>query len=619
MMRRLTGALNLVAALVALGGCAHARDARIPPVLTTPGSRMVRIGSGVELEIVDWGGRGPPLVFLAGLGNTAHVFDAFAPQFTDHFHVVGITRRGFGASAGAPPPTDLDTLVADVAAALDSIGLARVVLVGHSIAGEEMTRFAEMHATRCAGLVYLDAAYDRTNIDSLAAKQPSAPSPPIDPADTTSFVRLRALYARVMGVDEPESEIRATERFDAADRYLGPVTPNYLKARIASGKRTAHYDAAHCRALAVYADAESVGDVVPYYKTLNAAGRVQAESLFRFVQAVVSDSRTRVARLPEYQIADVHGSNHYVFLQHSRQVATAMRAFLADSTRVTPAAVHATSDSTFVVFLGTGTPRPDPTAMGPATAIVVGSRTFLFDAGVGVTRRFTSAKIALPSIAGVFFTHLHSDHTLGYPDLIFTTWTMGRRAPLQVYGPHGLAAVTDAIYTAWHDDIDIRTNGLEHLPANGYRVNVHEIAPGVVFDSGGIRITAIPVLHGSWKEAYGYRIDTPDRSIVISGDTRSAASIEQAARGVDVLIHEVHPESAETAAASGGRGEWPRYLREFHTSDVALGKLAAAAHPKTLILYHFGAHGTADDEVIATIRAQGYTGRIVVAKDLDRF
>jgi len=280
--------------------------------------------------------------------------------------------------------------------------------------------------------------------------------------------------------------------------------------------------------------------------------------------------------------------------------------------------VHGTSDSTVVVFLGTGTPRPDPTAMGPATAIVVGSRTFLFDAGVGVTRRFTAAQIPLPSIAGVFFTHLHSDHTLGYPDLILTTWTMGRRAPLQVYGPHGLAAMTDAIYMAWREDIDVRTNGLEHLPAKGYRVNVHEIAPGVVFDSGGIRITAIPVLHGSWKEAYGYRIDTPDRSIVLSGDTRPVASIQQAARGVDVLIHEVHPESAETAAASGGRGEWARYLREFHSSDVALGKLAASAHPKTLILYHFGAHGSADDEVIATIRAQGYTGRIVVAKDLDR-
>jgi ribonuclease BN (tRNA processing enzyme) len=278
----------------------------------------------------------------------------------------------------------------------------------------------------------------------------------------------------------------------------------------------------------------------------------------------------------------------------------------------------ATHDSTTVVLLGTGTPRPDPTAMGPATAVVVGSRTFLFDAGVGVTRQFTAARIPLPSIAGVFFTHLHSDHTLGYPDLIFTTWTMGRHTPLEVYGPHGLSAMTNAIYSAWREDVDIRTSGLEHLRAGEYRVTVHEIAPGVVFDSGGVRITAIPVLHGSWKEAYGYRVDTPDRSIVISGDTRPTASIEQAARDVDVLIHEVHPQSAETTAESSGRADWAQYLREFHTSDVALGKLAAAARPKTLVLYHFGARAGATDEVIRTIRAQGYKGRIVVAKDLDR-
>ena len=115
-------------------------------------------------------------VFLAGLGNTAHVFDDFAPQFTDSFHVVGITRRGFGASASSPPPSDLDTLVADITAVLDTLGLRQVILVGHSIAGEEMTRFAEIHGTRCAGLIYLDAAYDRSGIDTLAQHQPSAPS-----------------------------------------------------------------------------------------------------------------------------------------------------------------------------------------------------------------------------------------------------------------------------------------------------------------------------------------------------------------------------------------------------------------------------------------------------------
>jgi pimeloyl-ACP methyl ester carboxylesterase len=290
---------------------------------------MMPIGPGVTLEVIDWGGRGRPMVFLAGLGNTAHVFDTFAPQFTDGFHVVGITRRGFGASAGAPPPNNLDTLVADVAATLDSLGLGKVVLVGHSIAGEEMTRFAELHGTRCAALVYLDAAYDRSGIDTLVSQQPSAPDPRIRRADTVSFASVRALYARVLGVEEPESDIRATEKFDAADLYQGSLTPNSLKARIASMKQVARYDRVHCPSLALYAIADSVADVVPYYKQLDARGRAQADSLLRFVQRVVADGRTRMARLPQADIVDVHGSNHYLFLQHPHEVAAAMRTFLA--------------------------------------------------------------------------------------------------------------------------------------------------------------------------------------------------------------------------------------------------------------------------------------------------
>lgn len=319
------GTREILTALVAVVVCACRPEARVP---TAPVRHMVPLGPGVALEVVDWGGRGAPLVFLAGLGNTAHVFDTFAPQFTDHFHVVGITRRGFGASAGAPPPDNLDTLVADITATLDSLRLGRVVLVGHSIAGEEMTRFAEWHGARCAGLVYLDAAYDRTGIDTLASQQPSAPAPRISEADTATFESLRALYARVMGVEEPASDIRATERFDSANHYRGSVTSNALKARVASGKTVAHYDRSHCRALAIYAMADSVTDVVPYYQELDTAGRAQAESLLTFVQRVVADSRARIGRLPQYQVVEVHHSNHFVFLQHPREVAEAMRRFL---------------------------------------------------------------------------------------------------------------------------------------------------------------------------------------------------------------------------------------------------------------------------------------------------
>jgi len=290
---------------------------------------MTRIAPGVSLEVLDWGGRGPTLVFLAGLGNTAHIFDGFAPQFSDSFHVVGITRRGFGDSASSPPPNDLDTLVADITAVLDTLGVGPVILVGHSIAGEEMTRFGEIHGARCAGLVYLDAAYDRSGIDTLARIQPSVPDPQVRAADTASLASVRALYDRVMGVHEPDSEIRATVRFDAMGRYQGDVTADSLKARVVNGKRVARYDRVHCRALAIYAVPDSVADVIPYYAELDAAGRTQGEALLRFVQRVVAESRARFAQFPQNRVVDVHGGNHFIFLQRPEEVARAMRAFLS--------------------------------------------------------------------------------------------------------------------------------------------------------------------------------------------------------------------------------------------------------------------------------------------------
>ena len=273
------------------------------------------------------------------------------------------------------------------------------------------------------------------------------------------------------------------------------------------------------------------------------------------------------------------------------------------ATHAHSARIVAPADTTTVVLLGTGVPRPDPQASGPATAIVVGSRTFLFDAGTGVERQLSAAKLPINGVTALFVTHLHTDHTLGLPDLIFTSWLMGRAKPLQAYGPHGLRAMVDHIVAAWSEDIAIRTNGLEHETAKGYDVAVHEISPGVVYDSGGVKVTAIPVLHGDWKESYGYRVDTPTRSIVISGDTRPTGALATAATGVDVLIHEVYPEARLAPEPRPGGEDWPKYMRAFHTSDIELGRIAAAARPKLLILYHVAKRlGATDADLIAAVR-----------------
>ncbi len=277
------------------------------------------------------------------------------------------------------------------------------------------------------------------------------------------------------------------------------------------------------------------------------------------------------------------------------------------------------SDSTTVVLLGTGMPRPDPDASGPATAVSVGSRVFLFDAGAGVMRRIAAAHLPINGVTALFITHLHSDHTLGLPDLIFTSWVMGRQRALEAYGPHGLKQMTEHILAAWREDEEVRVDGLEHERADGYGVNVHEIQAGVVYDSGGVRITAFPVLHGSWKEAYGYRIDTPTRSVVISGDTRPSDALVAAARNVDVLVHEVYPASRLAPEARPGGKDWPQYMHESHTSDVELGRIAAEAKPKLLVLTHIIRMGSTDDELLRGVRAGGFAGRVVVGHDLGRY
>jgi ribonuclease BN (tRNA processing enzyme) len=277
-----------------------------------------------------------------------------------------------------------------------------------------------------------------------------------------------------------------------------------------------------------------------------------------------------------------------------------------------------TPDSPAVVLLGTGMPVPNPEASGPATAVVIGQRVLLFDAGPGVMRRIAAAGLPINGVTAAFITHLHSDHTLGYPDLIFTTWVMGRRTPLRVFGPPGLKRMTDHLLAAWSEDIDVRTNGLERGSPGGYAVDAREIEPGVVYDEEGVRVTAIPVPHGNWKKAYAFRIDTPGRVIVISGDTAPSEDLERAAAGCDVLIHEVYPGVRLKPENRPGGELWPKYMKSFHVSDEELGGIAARAGVGKLILHHIIRMGGTDDELLAGVRRGGFNGEVVIGRDLER-
>jgi pimeloyl-ACP methyl ester carboxylesterase len=291
--------------------------------------RFVRVDSGTRLETLDWGGRGPTIVLLAGLGNSAHVFDDFAPRLTDRFHVLGITRRGFGASS-QPPATEVGVLVSDIAAVLDSLGVQRAILIGHSIAGDELTAFAATHPDRTTALVYLDAAYDRSGYARLLQTAPIPPQPPMTAADSASPAAVGAYVDRIFALRLPPAEIRATTRFDSAGRYAGDVTSDPSAGGILEHLPHPAYGRVKCPALAIYAVSDSVQLIIPYYAELDSAGRQAA----RRVASVVGPFRDAAIGQFKHDVAnsevlEIPGANHYVFLSNEVETLDAVRTFLA--------------------------------------------------------------------------------------------------------------------------------------------------------------------------------------------------------------------------------------------------------------------------------------------------
>jgi ribonuclease Z len=282
---------------------------------------------------------------------------------------------------------------------------------------------------------------------------------------------------------------------------------------------------------------------------------------------------------------------------------------------------------TQIVLLGTGNPSPDPDRSGPATAVVVDGTAYLVDFGAGVVRRAKAAVVdrgikALEptNLRVAFVTHLHSDHTVGYADLILTPWVLGRRIPLEVYGPSGIKAMTEHLLEAYRVDFTTRTNpetGSGGQVAEGHAVNAHEIRAGVIYKDGAVTVTAFPTKHA--MQSYGYRFDTPDRSIVITGDTNPTQVTIDACHGCDVLIHEVNTLAFLT--------KWPEFqpfAAKYHTTTAQLAKLASQAKPRLLILYHASiAHrpavnswASSPGELLGEMSSR-YSGHVIVGRDLD--
>lgn len=315
-------AASVAAAAPAASAAPPPADRSEPPGLHAV--RLVPVATGVNLEVLDWGGSGPPVVLLVGLGGTAHVFDEFAPALTDRFHVYGVTRRGNGRSSVPATGYDLPTLAGDLLHVLDGLGLARASLIGHSAGGEELTLLAGEHPERVDRLVYLDAAYDRTDPSMRPGGDCDNSEPPVE-ADLVSPVSFRAWFERSRGVRLPEIEARML--FE----YHGP--PGSAFKEYMPSIRRPDYARVRAPALALYAVPASAADYYPAWARMNEAQRVKAEACFATKQrpggeAARADFRARVARGKVIEVA--HGK-HFLFLSNRDEVLAATRAFLTEA------------------------------------------------------------------------------------------------------------------------------------------------------------------------------------------------------------------------------------------------------------------------------------------------
>ncbi|MHA2207877.1 MAG: MBL fold metallo-hydrolase [Candidatus Thorarchaeota archaeon] len=271
---------------------------------------------------------------------------------------------------------------------------------------------------------------------------------------------------------------------------------------------------------------------------------------------------------------------------------------------------------TQVVLLGTGTPNIDPSRSGPSVAITVDGFPYIVDFGPGVVRRAIEAGLKSSQLTHGFLTHLHSDHTVGYPDLILTPAIDGRNTTLVVYGPAGLQSMTNNILAAYKEDIRERLDGLEPASPESYVVKCHEIisdSPGIVYQDERVSVEAFPVIHGSWP-AYGYKFTSADRAIVISGDTAPTPVLVKKAKECDILIHEVY----SAVALKDREDDWIRYHTSVHTSSHELAEIASQSRPKLLVLYHQLFWSRSETELLQEVQSR-YDGKVVSGNDLDVF
>ncbi len=268
-----------------------------------------------------------------------------------------------------------------------------------------------------------------------------------------------------------------------------------------------------------------------------------------------------------------------------------------------------------ITLLGSGENFPQPDRLGPSILVEAGGRAYVFDAGRGVLQRLADAGVVRREVNAVFFTHLHSDHVVGFPGLWLGGWLFSRRdTPWQIFGPVGTQNMVEHLREAYSFDIDIRIYDAG-VPAEGIAFNVTEVEDGFIWNDGDVVIRAIEVDHRPIKPAFGYRIDVGEHSVVLSGDTRYSEALIEAAQGVDLLIHEVSDASEEYLTAN------PRFrdvVRAHHTTAPEAGRVFAQVRPKLAVYAHMVLRDLTFEELVQMTRST-YDGPLIVGEDLMSF
>ena len=331
-MRRQSLQLVLFAtlALLAFGTPSAAWAADYKPAVCedhTPHKvRFVKVAPGVQLEVLDFGGSGDPMVLLTGIGDNAHVWDDLAYQFTDYFRVIGITRRGFGASDKPPGGYDVRTRAHDDIAVLDALGIDKAVFVGHSIAGSELSQLGLAYPHRVDKLVYLDAL-DRAEVPR---EEQELPQPPFTDDDSSSLRALQAAVARLQGNREPNAAFCNTFIFNRSGRIVDNVTPEEIRAKVfaeASKPPPTNWRKIRAPRLGIFALFTREARQAHYWYLSPAE---QAEFDAAWGRIVDWDRRT-IGRFAEENTANTFllpNAPHYIYITNEAEVVRWMRDFL---------------------------------------------------------------------------------------------------------------------------------------------------------------------------------------------------------------------------------------------------------------------------------------------------